>query len=175
MALNIAAFILTILILCGIFIIIFKMLSTKLDSSDSFDNVAKENYIRLLYSKEFEDSLKDIPMMSYELFRERCLESLLSIINKYKNSKVKIESLKSDLEIDNELKTIFIREINKTMKAAEDIESEAVAYHKTFGEEPDSDPELHPKEPNSNSIVDQENEYKSLEELRSTGTVEDIT
>ena len=68
----------------------------------------------------------------------------------------------------------FITSIRHNIKKAYDIEQNAINYNNKFGEEPDGEPELHPAEINIGSNDSSDIDEKSIEELSTTGTVEDI-
>lgn len=77
-------------------------------------------------------------------------------------------------DIENKLFEIFMDSIKHNISLADIIEQEAIDYNKSFGIEPEGDPELHPRKTNSDDYESSEIVEKSLTELSSTGTVEDI-
>lgn len=77
------------------------------------------------------------------------------------------------IHIENELLRMYSTKFEEGIKEAEQIEKEAIAYHKTFGEEPSGDPKLHPKD---NTDIDEDDIITelSLEDLVKSGVAETL-
>ena len=68
---------------------------------------------------------------------------------------------------------MYSTKFEEGIKEAEQIEKEAIAYHKTFGEEPSGDPKLHPKD-NTDINEDDIITELSLEDLVKSGVAETL-
>lgn len=86
--------------------------------------------------------------------------------------KVFRETLDS-IHIENELLRMYSVKFEEGIKEAEQIEKEAIAYHKSFGEEPSGDPKLHPKD-NTDINEDDIITELSLEDLVKSGVAETL-
>ena len=77
------------------------------------------------------------------------------------------------IHIENELLRMYSTKFEEGIKEAEQIEKDAIAYHKTFGEEPSGDPKLHPKD---NTDIDEDDIITelSLEDLVKSGVAETL-
>ena len=77
------------------------------------------------------------------------------------------------IHIENELLRMYSTKFEEGIKEAKQIEKEAIAYHKTFGEEPSGDPKLHPKD---NTDIDEDDIITelTLEDLVKSGVAETL-
>lgn len=133
-------------------------------------------------------------LISYDVFKESCIRSIKSEIKKRidlggfdwinipDNLKYNattdyvlsaLDSILDSDEVDKLLAKLFVNKVADNIKEAEKIEEEAIKYHESFGKEPDGDPILHSKE-YENDYYEEQQEYKELEDLLDSGTIEDI-
>lgn len=183
-------------IMVGLFItlLIIADIEKKRELKKTIDLLALETAIKnkILSIISEEDRFKKMENTAYAAFKEYYVWSIHDImmdqikqegINYLKCTRIKLDlSFISDkiyavLEspiISMKLSEYFYKDNIYTVEEAERIEQEAIEYNKTFGEEPEGEPELHPKESNSGDYTRYEDQYKSIEELSSTGTVEDL-
>jgi hypothetical protein len=149
------------------------------------DDTLLLNILDLITEDTFKDQLSN--MLTKDLFIESCKETLLDIINKKINnneyhylnlSSKKIKSLSEEIinnskEVNETLEELFINQINRNVSDAIEEDRKHIEYLKTFGEDPTTDPELHPKD-NVDNIEEDDIIDISVEDIEDTGTVEDI-
>lgn len=142
-------------------------------SFDIFYEMVKDILISQ-FKKDYESNIEFIPNTT--------IDNPLSYINKFPyfdtfNSKLNVfEEAINSLEIENELLRMYSSRFEEGIKEAEEIEKEAIAYNKTFGNEPSGDPKLHPTD-NAENVSDAEediNENELFDKLISSGTVEEF-
>ncbi len=145
-------------------------------SFDLFYDIVKESLISQ-FKNDYDLHIEFIPNTTLEnpltyLYRFPYFNTFDSKLNVFK------EAINS-LEIENELLRMYSSKFEEGIKEAEEIEKEAIAYHKTFGNEPSGDPKLHPRDNSydSENISDTEesvNEDELFDKLLSSGTVEEF-
>ena len=122
------------------------------------------------------DQFNDISIPSFTLFIEECIEYLYKKISKtIPNNSMDLSILNDELHssyVYNSLIDIYLSQIAETIKQANQHEDEAIEYHNRFGEEPEGDPELHPKIKDNQNIIS--DKYPSIQDLIKTGTVENL-
>lgn len=147
-------------------------------------NKLNEEQIRKVIRKSIIDDLNnphqfdDINIPTYEVFIDECIAYLYKKISKTipNNNSLELHILDDELHtthVYNSLIDIYLANITETIKRANEYEDEAIAYHSTFGEEPNGEPTLHPKTKNNGSSIQPE-KYPSIQDLIKTGTVEDL-
>lgn len=77
-------------------------------------------------------------------------------------------------ELDSEIAKIYVDRITSNISDAENHERNAVEMHKEYDQAPGKDEELHPRIPNPEVDGEQYSDEMSIEDLSSTGTVEDV-
>lgn len=183
--------IIIIVVILSYLIIIYKkrVISHELNNV-ILESMIKNKLISLITNNEL---IFDIPICDYQLFKEYYDEVLINVIidnikkqgiSYLGDSKIKVNlnsiiplvrmELKSE-SINTLLSNKYLETINNNIREAEIEENNAIRYHQSFGEEPSGIPELHPKETSSEDSSNIPETYKTLDELMSTGTVEDIT
>lgn len=142
------------------------------------------------------DDLSIINMLQFTYFREYCGAKLYSLfmskidtegINwlripdniKIKNkelrniiSDVALEFANSDSFIDNNIAIIYADYISTNINDLEKLEKEAIDFNKSFGEDPEGEPELHPKDTKLDQYTNDQDSEINIDTLSSTGTVE---
>lgn len=142
------------------------------------------------------DDLSIINMLQFTYFREYCGAKLYSLfmskINtegigwlkipdsiKIKNkelrniiSDIALEFANSDSFIDNNIAIIYADYISTNINDLEKLEKEAIDFNKSFGEDPEGEPELHPKDTQLDQYIDDQDSEINIDTLSSTGTVE---
>ena len=135
-----------------------------------------------------------INLMSYESFRDICIFNIKNKVSnkinkdgygwlKLSDDKLKVitkddilsltESALQSEQFDALMANRFFDIVRDSVRTMELEENNAVKYNSEFSEDPDGDPELHPKEANSDHSGDTDIDEITLEDLSSTGTIED--
>lgn len=143
-----------------------EILKDELNNLVSYD-LFKEDSIELLYLNLYDDINENrynwLQQDSYDIKISDDDVSLL--LREILNSK----------EVDVKLADMFVNRVTDNIKESEQLEQEAIIYHKSFGDEPNGSPILHPMNTNNEESELDEIREKSLEDLLSVGTVEDIS
>lgn len=118
-------------------------------------DIFKESYGTFILNKIIDDNKKHRDL--------RVSDHVLSTMVKKELSKKETIALLGDA---------YIEWISNNIQEAENIEEKAIEYHRSFGIEPNGDPELHIRESiNTNT---EEEKYNTIDELIKTGTIEEI-
>lgn len=124
----------------------------------------KEYWISQKYmeisNKIGKDGLNWLSLTNDNLTKEQVLSQI----------RIALEGKMSDIKLSKAYTDYIVSAYEESKK----IEADEVKYHSSFGAEDSSDPELHPVEAKTGASEDEEIVEKSVEDLLSTGTVEDV-
>lgn len=153
------------------------------------------NYIKSLLENYSLTDEETINLFSYESFRDICIYGIKNKVSekisqegydwlKLSEDKLKIitkddilslteSALKSE-QFDAIMANRFFDIVKDSVNEMEKEENNAIKYNSEFSKDPDGDPELHPRESNIDHSGDDDIDEISLEDLSSTGTIEDV-
>jgi len=107
-----------------------------------------------------ENGLKSLMLDNKDLTKEQVLSQI----------RICLESKLTDIKLSEAFTNLIVA----LYEESEKIERDEAQYHSSFGKEDDSDPELHPIEPKTGESEEDDITERTVDDLLSTGTVEDV-
>lgn len=184
-------------------IVFFLLIKNKANSNHYKEDLSnyelESNSTLSLYLKDLCDAIyNDINtayLISYELFKKSITadvynaanekfdnegsswtnisEALYGKITKEKFANFVLAILNSK-EFDDYLSNEYVKIVVANIAEIEKNEDSAIEYNKNFSNDLEGEPILHPKESNSDNTESDDIHETSIEELSSTGTIEDV-
>lgn len=155
-----------------------RFFSVESSNKDNFDDLSIANMLQFTYFREY------CGATLYSLFMNKIKKEGIDWLkipdtikikrNELENniSNIALEFANSDNIIDNNVAIIYANYISTNINDLEKLEKEAIRFNESFGDNMEGDPELHPKESETDQYTDEQYHETDVDTLTSTGTVE---